>query len=144
MVNSAFYAAVGQAVIPIPVVGAMVGSMVGCVLSTASYDILQSSMLEAKVSEQQRIQVEYACKEHIAMLQEYKAELEHMIAEYMAEQTAFFDDVFTEMLNALKIGDTGKYIAQTNKILVNCGKKPLFSTQDEFNQFMESDQPLKL
>ena len=144
MVNSALYAAVGQAAIPIPVVGAMVGSMVGCVLSTASYDILQSSLLEAKVSEQQRIQVEYACKEHIAMLQEYKAELEHMIAEYMAEQTAFFDDVFTEMLNALKIGDTGKYIAQTNKILVNCGKKPLFSTQDEFNQFMESDQPSKL
>ena len=67
----------------------MAGSMVGCVLSTASYDILQTSLLEAKISEQQRIQVERECEEHIARLQEYKAELERMIAEYMAEQTAF-------------------------------------------------------
>ena len=106
--------------------------------------ILQSSLLEAKISEQQRILIERACEEHIAMLQEYKAELERMIAEYLAAQTVFFDNIFTEMLNALRAGETDKYIEKTNQILINCGKMPLFSTQDEFNQIMESNQPFIL
>ena len=144
MVNSALYAAIGQAVIPIPIVGAMAGSMVGCILSSASYDVLQSSLLEAKLSEQERIRVEQECEEHIAMLQEYKAELERMIKEYMSEQTAFFNDVFSEMLNALRTGDTDQYIEQTNRILINSSKTPLFANQNEFDQLMESNKPIKM
>ena len=78
------------------------------------------------------------------MLQEYKAELERMIKEYMSEQTAFFNDVFSEMLNALRTGDTDQYIEQTNRILINSSKTPLFANQDGFDRLMESNEPIKI
>ena len=118
--------------------------MVGCILSSASYDVLQSSLLEAKLSEQERIRVERECEEHITLLQKYKAELERMIKEYMAQQTAFFNDVFSEMLNALRTGDIDRYIEQTNRILINSGKTPLFANQDGFDRLMESNEPIKI
>lgn len=49
MISSAMFAVVGQAVIPIPAVGAIIGSMVGYSLASASYGLLLESQKEAKL-----------------------------------------------------------------------------------------------
>lgn len=57
-ISGAMFAIVGQAAIPIPIVGAMVGSMVGYSLSSAFYKELTTSLKEAKLAREDRIRIE--------------------------------------------------------------------------------------
>ena len=50
--SAAMFAAVGQILIPVPVVGAMIGSMAGYALSSALYKELLDSLKEAKLAEE--------------------------------------------------------------------------------------------
>lgn len=142
MVNSALFAAVGQAAIPIPVVGAMAGSMIGYALSSASYHILLDSLKEANLARERRIQVEAECAEAVRMLTEYRIELEANIDRYMKGQRDFFDETFAQIKKALAIGDVDGYINAMNAITESCGEKPLFRNMEEFEALMASDRPI--
>ena len=142
MVNSAMFMAIGQAAIPIPVVGALAGSMIGYALSSASYHILFDSLKAAKLARERRIQIEAECAEAVRMLNEYRIELEANINAYMKNRREFFDETFARIKNALEIGDIDGYIDATNAITSSCGKKPLFNNMEEFNACMASDKPI--
>lgn len=142
MVNSAMFMAIGQAAIPIPVVGALAGSMIGYALSSASYHILFDSLKAAKLARERRIQIEAECAEAVRMLNEYRIELEANINAYMKNRREFFDETFARIKRALEIGDIDGYIDATNAITASCGKKPLFNNMEEFNACMASDKPI--
>ncbi len=48
----------GQALIPIPVVGALIGGFVGITMSKTFYDISLKTLKEAKEAHQRRIEIE--------------------------------------------------------------------------------------
>ena len=137
-------AGIGQAVIPVPIIGALAGSMVGYALSSVSYNILVTSLSEAKLAREERIRIERECNEAIAMLQQYRRELESLIQKYFHEQNAFFEQTFCEIKKAFNTGDIDGYIAGTNKITERFGKKALYSNMQEFEQFMRGEEPLKI
>ncbi|MBQ7175939.1 MAG: hypothetical protein IJS08_00880 [Victivallales bacterium] len=143
MVNSALYAAIGQLAIPIPVVGALVGSMLGYALSSASYHVLTDSLKEAKFAREERIRVEAEVREAIAMLREYRAELEKNISLYLKDTRDFFDETFSRMKTTLQTGDIDGYIASANSITRKMGKRPIYETFSQFDSMMVSDEPLK-
>ena len=143
MVNSAMYVAVGQATIPIPVVGALVGSMLGYALSSASYGVLTQSLREAKVAREERIRIEAEVEQSISMLREYRAELEANISKYMKETRDFFDETFARMKSSLQTGDIDGYISTTNAITRKMGKRPLYDSFSQFDSMMISDEPLR-
>lgn len=142
MVNSAMYAAIGQVLIPIPVVGALAGSMIGYALSSASYKILSESLKEAKLAHEDRIRIERECEESIRMLRAYRKELEEKIEQYLHEKKKVFDAAFDGIKQSLQIGDVDGYIAATNEITKAMGEKPLFETVSEFSTLMESEDPI--
>lgn len=142
MINSAMYAAVGQALIPIPVVGALAGSMIGYALSSASYKILFDSLNEAKMARENRIRVEKECAEAKAMLEEYRLQLEIQIDKYLKEKREFFYQTFVEIKNSLNIGDADGYIGGMNKITESFGKKPLFRNMAELDVLMAAEAPI--
>lgn len=144
MVNSALYAAIGQVAIPIPVVGALIGSMLGYALGSASYGALTQSLKEAKMAREERIRIEAEVAESISMLREYRAELEANISKYLKDTRDFFDETFSRMKSSLQTGDIDGYIAANNAITRKMGKRPVYDTFSQFDSMMVSDVPLKI
>lgn len=144
MVNSSLCAAIGHALIPVPVVGALAGSMIGYALSSASYKILSDSLKAAKIARERRVAIEAQCAESIKMLKEFRRELEANIEKYLRERRLFFNDTFSEIESALGIGDVDGYIAATNRITAAFGGKPQFSNMTEFDSLMLSEEPIIL
>ena len=58
MISSSLYAVIGQALIPIPVVGGIVGGMMGYALSSATFSLLKNALEEEKLAKENRILVE--------------------------------------------------------------------------------------
>ena len=143
MVTGAMFAAVGQVVIPIPILGAMAGSMLGYALSSASYHILFDSLKEAKLAREERIRIEKECDEAVKMLQEYRQELEKFIDDYLKEAEDTFNEVFSEIKDKLAIGDADGYIRSVNKITEFCGKKPIANNREDVDLLMQNDGPIK-
>lgn len=69
--GAAMFTVVGQAAIPIPIVGALVGSMVGYALTSAFYGNLTSALKNEEIAHENRIRIEKDCKEAISMIQQY-------------------------------------------------------------------------
>lgn len=143
-IASSLGAVVGQAAIPIPVLGAAIGSTVGYVMASASYGILTQALKEAKLAEEDRKRIESECAEHIVLIQEYRKELNEAIDNYLNSYAEIFCKSFDDMKVALLIGDVDGFIAGANGITSSLGKDPQFKTSEEFKVIMESKTAIKL
>jgi hypothetical protein len=144
MLASAFFAAAGQIAIPIPVVGGMIGSMLGYALSSACYGQLIGALKEAKLAHEKRIRIERECEEAIAMIRQYRSEMEQLISTYLSGHIQIFHNAFDDMKKVLSIGDVDGCIAGVNTITQKLGGKPQFNTFSEFDSFMQRSEALKL
>lgn len=143
MVSSAMFATVGQIAIPIPVVGGLVGGMIGYAISTASYGVLTQALNEAALAREERERIERECEEHIRMLREFRMQVQETISSYMSHHMDMFTSAFEGIKEALEVGDIDGFIASSNAITRGLGKKANFETMDEFEAFMESDDTFK-
>lgn len=143
MLSSAMFTVIGQAAIPIPVVGGMIGSMIGYSLSSASYSVLLEALKDEKLAKEERQRIEKECNEHIELIQEYRAEMNRLIDQYLIENTMVFEKSFNGIKNALNIGDVDWVIDSANQISEQFGRKASFSNQDEFDELMLSDTVFK-
>jgi len=144
MLSSAMFAVIGQAVIPIPVIGGMIGSMMGYVLSSACYGELVSVLKEAKLAREERIRIERECEEAIKAVRQYRLEMERLVSQYLIGHIETFHAAFDGIKNALKTGDIDGFIAGANIITMKLGGKPQFRNISEFENFMESLEVLSL
>ena len=144
MISSSLFAAIGQAAIPIPVVGALAGSMIGYALSAASYKVLTDSFKAAKLSRERRERIERECAEAVKMIREYRKEMETAIERYFAGERAFFDDTFSRIKNSIEANDVDGYIDAMNAVATRHGGSPQFRNMAEFNDFMASGDALVL
>ena len=144
MVSSAMFAVIGQAAIPIPIVGAAIGSMIGYSLASASYSLLLQSQKEAQLAHEERLRIEEECSALIQMIRSYRAELEQLISNYLTSNMQSFQEAFDGIKASLAVGDVDGYIAGTNSIAKALGYEVQFSSQDEFDQLMASDTAFRL
>lgn len=144
MISSSMFALVGQAVIPVPILGGLIGGMVGYAFASANYGVLMDALKDEKLAHEQRIQIERACEEHIKMIREYRAEMEKLISEYLSESMDVFRESFSGIKNALAIGDVDWFIDSANSITEQFGGKASFSNMDEFDNMMLSGSTFKL
>lgn len=144
MMSSAMFAAVGQAMIPIPVIGGLIGGMFGYAISSASYGILTQSLKEEKIAHEQRVLIENACREHIKLIRQYRAEMEEIINKYLIESMSVFRDSFSGISNAFALGDADWFIDSANEITETFGGKKSFDSIEEFDEMMLTDEIFKL
>ena len=144
MVASAMFATIGQIAIPIPVVGGLIGGMIGYALSSASYGLLLGALKEKELAHKERMYIESVCNEHMRMIREYRLEIEKIINQYLSNKLEVFNESFKGIKNALEIGDVDLFIESTNKITENFGGKPAFSNMDEFNEIMLRKDTIKI
>lgn len=136
MIASSMFAVIGQAVIPIPVVGGLIGGMVGYALSSATYGVLMSSLKEAKLAHEERIAIEKACEEHIKLIREYREQVNKIINEYLSDSMEYFNESFSGIKKALEIGDVDLFIENANEITESLGGNKPFENMDDFNNKM--------
>ncbi len=144
MISSAMFATIGQMAIPIPVVGGLIGGMLGYAVASSSYGILLGALKEAKLAEQERERIEKECERQIELIKEYRKDMEAIIEEYLVSHIETFHNAFSGIKTALEIGDVDNFIASSNQITKKLGKKVLFENMDELEMLMNSNIPIKL
>jgi hemoglobin-like flavoprotein len=142
MLSGSMMAALGQLAIPIPFVGAAVGGMIGYTLSSLFY---QSALDAARGVETSR-----------ELLERTRA-IENAARTRIAEEQAALDVFFSREIPALRQetlrlfsavdaseGQANALAEAINEYAALLGKRLLFQSMTEFNDFMQSDQTLQL
>ncbi len=141
------FGSIGQVVIPVPIIGSMIGSTVGYLLGTFCYkNLLETAQIfkEAKVARKERIRIEKECEEAITLIRQYRKEMEQIVSRYMIDHIETFHNSFDTIKQSLELGDIDGFITGTNAISKKLGKKVQFDTFNEFNSLMENHVALKL
>nr|WP_236640006.1 hypothetical protein [Helicobacter pylori] len=129
---------IGQLAIPIPVVGALIGSFVGGVMSKTFYDVSLTIFKEAKLACQRRIEIEKECRESIRQLEMYQNQFNEVFERYFHGTIKFFNESFDELERVLCAGDADLAIAVNNKIQERMGQELLFDNKQECWEFITS------
>ncbi len=144
LISSGAMAVAGQALIPIPVVGALIGGFVGAVLSETCLNALLKAREEAKLACQRRIEIEKECRELIKLLEIYQNQFKEVFEQYFHETTKFFNQSFDELERALYAGDADLAIAVNNKSPEWLGQRALFDNSKEGWELITSNKDIRM
>ncbi len=144
LVSSGAMAVAGQALIPIPVVGALIGGFVGAILSETCFNALLKAREEAKLARQRRIEIEKECREIIKLLEAYQNQFKEVFEQYFHETTKFFNQSFDELERASYAGDADLAIGVNNKIQERLGQKALFNNKQECWELITSNKEIEI
>ncbi|MCQ2729409.1 hypothetical protein JT153_04725 [Helicobacter pylori] len=144
LVSSGAMAVAGQALIPIPVVGALIGGFVGATLSETCFNALLKAREEAKLAHQRRIEIEKECREIIKHLEAYQNQFKEVFEQYFHETTKFFNQSFNELERASYTGDADLAIGVNNKSREWLGQKALFDNKQEGWELITSNKNIRM
>ncbi len=144
LVSSGAMAVAGQALIPIPVVGALIGGFVGATLSETCLNALLKAREEAKLVRQRRIEIEKECREIIKLLETYQNHFKEVFEKYFHETTKFFNQSFNELERASYAGDADLAIGVNNKSQEWLGQKALFDNKQEGWELIISNKDIRM
>lgn len=138
-ITTGYSMAVGQALIPIPVVGAAVGALVGSVMTSKYFGELMNTLKVKELEHQERLRIIAECERATAQAKAFREELESYLEAYFKEYQDCFDDALSEIQYGYQTGDAECIIAGANKITRKLGGEIKFDTVDEFIDFLEDD-----
>ncbi|GAA8100566.1 hypothetical protein HpNP05_10760 [Helicobacter pylori] len=144
LISSGAMAVVGQALIPIPGVGALIGGFVGATLSETIFNTLLKARKEAKLARQRRIEIEKECRESIRLLEMYQNQFKEVFEQYFHGNVKFFNESFDELERVLYAGDADLAIADNNKIQERLGQKPLSNNKQELWELITSNKVIRM
>lgn len=131
--------AVGQAVIPIPIVGAAVGALVGSVVTQNYYNHLMIMLTNNELEHQERLRIIEECEKATKEMQRFREELELYLENYFYEYNDCFDEALSTMHKAFEKGDANGVISGANQITRKLGGKVYYDNMDEFKDFLFDD-----
>lgn len=131
--------AIGQALIPIPVVGAAIGALVGSVLASGLYNQCIQCLQKKELEHQERLRIIEESERAAEMAREFRKELESYLAEYFREYQDCFDEALSEIQCSVLEGDADGIIAGANQITRKLGGKVAYETTEEFKDFLLDD-----
>ena len=141
LATSGYAAAVGQTFIPIPIVGAAVGALVGMALTDSYFSSLMTQLQQQEIAAQERLRIRNDCEQVAAQARAYKEELDKYLAEYFKEYQSCFDNALSAMQVGLETGDYDSVIAGSNRITQKLGGNVYFNNVEEYKSFLDSDEP---
>lgn len=144
MLASGMMMTVGQIAIPIPVVGGILGGMVGYTLSSLFYQSSLEAFRGAKRAHEEYLRIKEQCEAARAEMDRYRRQLRQLFDTHMTEIHEAMGTCFTDMDIALTNGDMDAFALSANNLAGFLGKTLAFSSMEEFEIFMVSDEPLTL
>lgn len=134
----------GQVLIPIPYLGAILGSMAGYYLGGIAFSTLSRQLKATNLAKERRIRIEKESNETIRIIREYREQFDEVAKIYLADHCKVFNESFENMTVALQLNDTDGFIHATNQITRKLGGKISCNTMEEFENLMKSPNPLVL
>ena len=126
------------------VIGGIAGATFGYAAASAIYKELATTLKNAKLAHEERLLIEKECAEAIAMIRNYRKEMDEMVSRYLSENIQIFNNSFSEMDKAILENDSDGFIKGNLEIQKAMGKEVQFTNQNEFDLFMDSNISLKL
>ena len=112
--------------------------------SMAAYKELRKAQEQYEEAKEERISIEKACAESIAMIRQYREEMERVVTAYLTDHLETFESGFAAMDQAIIDGDVDGYIKGNVEIQKILGYRTQFTNQQEFDDLMDSDIAFKL
>lgn len=140
MATMGYSMAVGQALIPIPIVGGAVGALVGSILTSNLYNGLINELQTKQFEHEERMRIIAECNAAAEQARIFRAELTSYLDSYFQEYRSCFDAAMSSMQLAYAIGDADGIIAGANDITRKLGGQVKFETVSEFKSFLDSDE----
>ena len=125
-------------------IGSMAPNAVAFAALTAAYKMVREAEEDLKIAQIHRIEIEAACNESIALIRQYRQEMEYVVNKYLTERIETFESRFEAMDKAILENDTDGYIKGNAAIQEILGYKAQFTNQEEFDDLMDSDEVFKL
>lgn len=139
MATAGYSMAVGQALIPIPVVGGAIGALVGSVLTGSYYQHLMERLKRKEMEHQERLRVIEECNAAAEQARAFQKELESYLSSYLQECRECFDVALSSMKFAYQSGDADGVIAGANEITCRLGGQTHYESVEEFKGFLDDD-----
>ncbi|WP_174865133.1 hypothetical protein [Pectobacterium polaris] len=142
MLSSGMMAALGQAAIPIPIVGAAIGGMVGYTLSSMFYQSALDAARDVELSRERLQSIRAIETEARARIAEEQAVLDEFTRKEIPQLRHETESLFKAIKNDCE--SIEQLAFAINHYATLLGTKLQFQTMTEFEEFMDSDQPLTL
>ena len=130
---------IGQTLIPIPIVGAAVGALVGSVITSKYYNSLINTLKTKELEHQERLRIMAECKKAADEERAFRAELESYLQSYFREYRDCFDEALSEIQYGFQSGDADSVILGANQITKKLGGRVYYETVEEFKDFLADD-----
>lgn len=139
MATMGYSMAVGQALIPIPIVGGAVGALVGSMLTSNYYHNLINTLQTKELEHQERMRIIAECHMVAEQTKAFREELESYLNSYFNEYKECFNSAISSMKFAYEVGDADGIIAGANEITRKLGGNVYYETVNEFKGFLDDD-----
>lgn len=138
MLTSGYSMMIGQALIPIPVVGGAVGALVGSVLTSKYYQELVMQLKTREFEHKERLRIIAECERAAEEARRYREELSQYLNEYFTDYQDCFDNALGIIRESFRTGDADGVIEGANEITRKLGGRVYYNNVDEYSEFLLS------
>lgn len=110
---------------------------------TALLQELLQALEDEQLAHERRIQIEKECAETVSSITKYRTDMERVVSDYLKERYEAFEIGFAAMDQAILDNDVNGYIRGNAAIQKALGYDVQFTTQEEFDDLMISDEAFK-
>ncbi len=139
MATMGYSMAVGQSLIPIPIVGGAIGALVGSILTSGYYNHLIQTLQTKELEHQERLWIIRECRAAADQTRAFRRELEAYLETYFKECRDCFDGALSSMRFAYEAGDADGMIAGANDITRNLGGHIYYNNVEQFKDFLDDN-----
>lgn len=132
--------AVGQTLIPIPIVGGAVGALVGAVLTSNLYNGLIDDLKNRQYEHEERMKKIDECKAIAEQARAFRIELQGYLDKYFDDYKQCFDSALQSIEVSFENGEADGVIMAANQITYKLGGTVKYNNVDEFKTFLDSDE----
>ena len=140
LATSGLSMSIGQAVIPIPIVGAAVGALVGATLTSELYHSMTQGLQQKIYEQHERERIIKECEAIAEAEHQYRKQLEEYLENYFKEYRSYFNNALAQIDKAFLTGDADGVIQGANQVTRKLGGTVHYDTVDEFKMFLSSDE----
>lgn len=133
-------AAVGQVLIPIPVVGAAVGAYVGHILTSDYCQQLATIIETRQLEHEEHLRIMAELDEALEYQRQMYAEFEQLVNNYFEDCRECFDDALSSIHSGFESGNLDDIVKGANQITRKLGGKVNYETREEFEDFLANDE----
>lgn len=142
MISASMFTIVGQVAIPVPMLGGLIGGMVGYALTNTFYQSFFDVLKDEKLSVERRQLIEMQCESAKMLAKEYELKIKELFAYRIKELEKYSNAMFTA-LDDPDISPDAFCIAM-NRFAEELGTNISINNMAELEEAIISDQPLTI